>query len=143
MEAGWQSDGYQRTGCYNPECPGFVQTSNKLGLGGKIEPVSTYAGEQIEMSIYMHKVKHIFLFKAIAVYSVFLGQPKWKLVAEDTGNRFRLLARYMNESEAIKDAENVLPNVTNPECYDLQMGNLNNFGTHFFYDGPGYSDKCL
>ncbi|KAL1169373.1 hypothetical protein V6Z11_A05G142200 [Gossypium hirsutum] len=55
MEAGWQSDGYQRTGCYNPECPGFVQTSNKLGLGGKIEPVSTYAGEQIEMSIYMHK----------------------------------------------------------------------------------------
>lgn len=49
----------------------------------------------------------------------------------------------MNESGAIKDAENVLPNVTNPERYDLQMGNLNNFGTHFFYGGPGYSDKCL
>ncbi|KAH1066425.1 hypothetical protein J1N35_031412 [Gossypium stocksii] len=70
------------------------------------------------------------------------GQPKWKLVAEDTGNRFRLLARYMDESEAIKDAENVVPNVTNPECYDLQMGNLNNFATNFF-GGPGYSDKCL
>ncbi|MBA0867094.1 hypothetical protein Goshw_027124 [Gossypium schwendimanii] len=56
---------------------------------------------------------------------------------------FSKIMRYMNESGAIKDAENVLPNVTNPERYDLQMGNLNNFGTHFFYGGPGYSDKCL
>ncbi|KAK8683022.1 hypothetical protein V6N13_039097 [Hibiscus sabdariffa] len=40
VEAGWQSDGYKKTGCYNLECPGFVQTSHKLTLGGKIVPIS-------------------------------------------------------------------------------------------------------
>ncbi|KAK8678739.1 hypothetical protein V6N13_144226 [Hibiscus sabdariffa] len=53
----WTSDGYQRTGCYNLECPGFVQTSHKLTLGGKIEPVSRYGGDQFEISIYIHKDK--------------------------------------------------------------------------------------
>ncbi|KAK8988702.1 hypothetical protein V6N11_030081 [Hibiscus sabdariffa] len=52
--------------------------------------------------------------------------------------------RYVDESRAIKDADphNLAPLVSRPECYDLQMGNINNYGTHFFYSGPGFSDKC-
>ncbi|KAK9029610.1 hypothetical protein V6N11_026720 [Hibiscus sabdariffa] len=56
----WTSDGYKKTGCYNLECPGFVQTSHKLTLGGKIVPISQYG-----------------------------GQEEWKLVAADNGNRCR------------------------------------------------------
>ncbi|GMP42074.1 hypothetical protein CsSME_00011937 [Camellia sinensis var. sinensis] len=33
IEAGWQRDAYQHTGCYNLRCPGFIQTSNKMALG--------------------------------------------------------------------------------------------------------------
>ncbi|KAH9713153.1 NEP-interacting protein 1 [Citrus sinensis] len=36
----WTSDGYQSTGCYNLDCPGFVQTNKNIALGGSIEPVS-------------------------------------------------------------------------------------------------------
>ncbi|XP_022714530.1 uncharacterized protein LOC111274159 [Durio zibethinus] len=38
----WTSDGYEKTGCYNLECPGFVQTDNKVVLGSLLEPVFTY-----------------------------------------------------------------------------------------------------
>ena len=49
---------------------------------------------------------------------------------------------YIDDSGAVKDAENLVPYVTKPSCYDLQLGNVNKFGTHFFFGGPGYSDKC-
>ncbi|XP_022715079.1 uncharacterized protein LOC111274590 [Durio zibethinus] len=50
--------------------------------------------------------------------------------------------RYMDESGSIKDTANVEPYVTRPGCYDSQMGDMKNFGTHFHFGGPGYSDKC-
>ncbi|XVF86753.1 hypothetical protein PTKIN_Ptkin18bG0067900 [Pterospermum kingtungense] len=53
----WTSDGYQRTGCYNLECPGFVQTCKEIGLGGNIKPVSTYGGTQFEINIIIFKDK--------------------------------------------------------------------------------------
>ncbi|KAM7272851.1 hypothetical protein ACFE04_027515 [Oxalis oulophora] len=41
----WTSDGYQYTGCYNLRCQGFVQTNNKVVVGGTIHPLSTYDGD--------------------------------------------------------------------------------------------------
>ncbi|XP_056176543.1 uncharacterized protein LOC115694055 [Syzygium oleosum] len=51
----WTSDGYQQTGCYNLECPGFVQTSSKIALGSRILPVSTYGGKQYDITIGITK----------------------------------------------------------------------------------------
>ncbi|KAK8988706.1 hypothetical protein V6N11_030085 [Hibiscus sabdariffa] len=176
----WTSDGYQKTGCYNLECPGFVQTSNKLTLGGKIEPVSRYGGDQFEISIYIHKDKKsgnwwLRIMEIDVGYwpgSIFnklsdrANTAGWggEIVNSGSSGRHTFTQmgsghfpnegyrkasyirnlRYVDESGAIKDAEphNVSPLVTRPECYDLQMGNLNNYGTHFFYGGPGFSDKC-
>ena len=56
-----QVDGYQNTGCYNLQCPGFVQIDGVLALGGSIEPVSIYNGEQREIQFIVKKVTLICL----------------------------------------------------------------------------------
>ncbi|GMI82113.1 hypothetical protein like AT2G44220 [Hibiscus trionum] len=175
----WTRDGYQKTGCYNLECPGFVQTSSKLTLGGKLEPVSTYAGEQFEMAIYVHKDKKsgnwwlrlqeidvgywpgsIFTKLSDRAEVIIWGgeivnsEPQGRHTSTQMGSghfpseglgkaSYIRNLRYVDESGAINDAQKVVPLVTKPQCYDLQMGNIKNYGTHFFYGGPGYSDKCL
>ncbi|KAL3537244.1 hypothetical protein ACH5RR_000610 [Cinchona calisaya] len=55
IEAGWISDDYQSTGCYNLQCSGFVQTNNNVALGGTITPFSTYEGSQFEITILVWK----------------------------------------------------------------------------------------
>ncbi|KAM0922923.1 hypothetical protein ACQ4PT_005864 [Festuca glaucescens] len=40
--------------CYDHECPGFVQVG-KIGLGGRISPVSIYNGPQYEMNVLLFK----------------------------------------------------------------------------------------
>ncbi|XAR67657.1 hypothetical protein NMG60_11002502 [Bertholletia excelsa] len=47
----WTSDGYQTTGCYDLDCPGFVQMSKKFGVGSPIAPVSIYAEESFEILV--------------------------------------------------------------------------------------------
>ncbi|XP_068655235.1 protein neprosin-like [Aristolochia californica] len=51
IEAGWVADGYHNTGCYNLICPGFIQVSNKVPLGAYFTQVSTYGGEQHEITL--------------------------------------------------------------------------------------------
>ncbi|CAN0886005.1 hypothetical protein LINGRAHAP2_LOCUS15250 [Linum grandiflorum] len=51
----WTRDEYQSTGCYNLECPGFVQTSSKYAFGVGISPVSTYGGPQFQISLTIRK----------------------------------------------------------------------------------------
>ncbi|XP_068651763.1 protein neprosin-like [Aristolochia californica] len=50
----WTNDSYN-TGCYNLLCPGFVQTSTEVSLGGALGPVSTYEGDQYIMSLIIFK----------------------------------------------------------------------------------------
>ncbi|KAK2654521.1 hypothetical protein Ddye_014377 [Dipteronia dyeriana] len=51
----WTSDGYQNTGCYNLQCPGFVQIDKGLALGGLMEPVSSYNGSQFEILLIVKR----------------------------------------------------------------------------------------
>ncbi|XP_047341259.1 uncharacterized protein LOC124944954 [Impatiens glandulifera] len=53
----WTSDGDRKTGCYDHDCNGFVQTSRALTLGGTIDPISTYGGNQYEMFVTIFKDK--------------------------------------------------------------------------------------
>ncbi|KAI3935342.1 hypothetical protein MKW98_027162 [Papaver atlanticum] len=49
-----------------------------------------------------------------------------------------------DENNMIRDPENVKKEVTNPNCYDLEIDN-DHYGTNgydFYYVGPGYNDKC-
>ncbi|MCO5568362.1 hypothetical protein L7F22_022061 [Adiantum nelumboides] len=52
----WTSDSYTNTGCYNLDCPGFVQVSSSILLGAPIKPASTYAGSQFDLNpVYVYK----------------------------------------------------------------------------------------
>ncbi|XP_066342252.1 protein neprosin-like [Miscanthus floridulus] len=51
----WTRDGYQTTGCYNLNCPGFIQTNNQFAIGGSISPVSSYGGSQFDIDILIWK----------------------------------------------------------------------------------------
>ncbi|KAG9440827.1 hypothetical protein H6P81_020992 [Aristolochia fimbriata] len=41
-----QRDGYNRTGCWNLECPGFVQVNRKIPIGIAIQSTAIYGGQQ-------------------------------------------------------------------------------------------------
>ncbi|XP_065855064.1 protein neprosin-like [Euphorbia lathyris] len=51
----WTRDNFNQTGCYNLNCPGFVQVSNVIALGADLHPVSTYDGPQFDLVITVHK----------------------------------------------------------------------------------------
>ncbi|XP_059446622.1 protein neprosin-like [Corylus avellana] len=53
----WTRDGYQRTGCYNLDCPGFVQVNRRFAIGSPIKPVSSYNSKQYEIGITIYKNK--------------------------------------------------------------------------------------
>ncbi|GMP42066.1 hypothetical protein CsSME_00011932 [Camellia sinensis var. sinensis] len=55
IEAGWQRDAYNTTGCYNLFCSGFIQTSNKMALGGTISSISAYGSSQYEYNFLVWK----------------------------------------------------------------------------------------
>ncbi|KAG7558675.1 Neprosin [Arabidopsis thaliana x Arabidopsis arenosa] len=55
IEVGWHSDTYNVTGCYNLQCPGFIQTSNNIVLGGTVTPVSAFEGKQFEITVSVWK----------------------------------------------------------------------------------------
>ncbi|XP_052734768.1 uncharacterized protein LOC108342362 isoform X1 [Vigna angularis] len=44
----WTTDNYNKTGCYNIRCPGFVQTSKKIYLGQRITNTSICGGQTID-----------------------------------------------------------------------------------------------
>ncbi|KAJ8449247.1 hypothetical protein Cgig2_002379 [Carnegiea gigantea] len=49
--AGWIKDSGKSTGCFNMVCPGFVQVSRRIPIGMILHPLSTYGGEQYEISL--------------------------------------------------------------------------------------------
>jgi hypothetical protein len=47
----WTADGYGTTGCYNLDCPGFVQTSSSLHLGAGFSNYSVAGGPQYQVTL--------------------------------------------------------------------------------------------
>ncbi|XP_066337548.1 protein neprosin-like [Miscanthus floridulus] len=54
----WTRDAYNKTGCYNLLCSGFIQTSNQIAIGATnsyLSPVSIYGGSQYDITILVWK----------------------------------------------------------------------------------------
>ncbi|XP_004509631.1 protein neprosin-like [Cicer arietinum] len=51
----WTADGYNKTGCYNLLCSGFVQTNHQIALGSGITPISTYNGQQYGIMLMVRR----------------------------------------------------------------------------------------
>ncbi|KAI3914521.1 hypothetical protein MKW92_009282 [Papaver armeniacum] len=48
----------------------------------------------------------------------------------------------VDENNEAKDPEDVKRIVSDPNCYDLKIGNEHKNGYGFYYGGPGYNDNC-
>ncbi|KAE9593535.1 putative neprosin [Lupinus albus] len=52
----WTRDAYEKNGCHNLLCPGFVQTDKRVALGAALsKPVSSYNGNQFDISLMVWK----------------------------------------------------------------------------------------
>ncbi|KAL6005969.1 hypothetical protein ACLOJK_040014 [Asimina triloba] len=51
----WTGDGFNKTGCFNLLCPGFVQVSQDIVLGADITPLSAYNGTQYVIDLLVYK----------------------------------------------------------------------------------------
>ncbi|KAM0930029.1 hypothetical protein ACQ4PT_001209 [Festuca glaucescens] len=54
FHAGWRNGKLNKT-CFDRDCPGFVQISHNVGLGGRVQPVSVYNGPQYVINILIFK----------------------------------------------------------------------------------------
>ncbi|KAK1257488.1 hypothetical protein QJS04_geneDACA023108 [Acorus gramineus] len=50
-----QVDGYQKTGCFNMMCPGFVQVNQKVTPGSVLAPLSTFRGDQYFINLLIFR----------------------------------------------------------------------------------------
>ncbi|XP_074568111.1 protein neprosin-like [Curcuma longa] len=51
----WTANGYYNTGCYNLLCPGFIQVSQNITLGGVLDPTSIYNGTQYVLDTVIYR----------------------------------------------------------------------------------------
>ncbi|KAG6538463.1 hypothetical protein ZIOFF_003586 [Zingiber officinale] len=51
----WTADGFQKQGCYDLQCPGFVQVSRDVPLGGTISPLSQIDGTQYYIRLLIYR----------------------------------------------------------------------------------------
>ncbi|XP_061374670.1 protein neprosin-like [Gastrolobium bilobum] len=49
------SDNSKKTGCFNVQCPGFVQTDKEIYLGALVDNTSTYGGKMFVITSYLHQ----------------------------------------------------------------------------------------
>ncbi|XP_057999309.1 uncharacterized protein LOC131178364 [Hevea brasiliensis] len=66
----WTSDLNGRTGCYNLDCAGFVQTNEDIAWGAILARISTYGGPQYTIDIRIKKfVSRLAKWKLLAIFS--------------------------------------------------------------------------
>ncbi|XP_017428547.1 uncharacterized protein LOC108336586 [Vigna angularis] len=51
LYASWTNDNYHKTGCYNVQCPGFIQIDRKIYIGAPFIHSSSYGGQ---IYVYIH-----------------------------------------------------------------------------------------
>ncbi|ESQ49655.1 hypothetical protein EUTSA_v10022139mg, partial [Eutrema salsugineum] len=51
----WTRDTYQKTGCLNLDCPGFVQVPSDYAIGAAFAPISSYGSNQYDITMAIWK----------------------------------------------------------------------------------------
>ncbi|CAD5332052.1 unnamed protein product [Arabidopsis thaliana] len=175
----WTSDSYQATGCYNLLCSGFIQTNNKIAIGAAISPLSTFKGNQFDITILIWKdpkmgnwwmglgdstlvgywPAELFTHLADHATTVEWGGEVVNTRASGRHTTTQMgsghfpdegfgKASYFRNLEVV-DSDNSLVPVhdvkilaENTECYDIKSSYSNEWGTYFYYGGPGFNPRC-
>ncbi|XP_020112704.1 uncharacterized protein LOC109727171 [Ananas comosus] len=176
----WTSDGYNKTGCYNLVCSGFVQTNNQIIIGGPIAPISTYDGDQFEITLTVWKDPKTGdwwlgwgsntvtvgywpskLYTHLSAYSTFVEYGGEIVDARANGQHTQTQmgsghfpaegyrkASYFRNVELVNSANTLYsppslsPLVTDANCYDIAVSSNTDWGTYFYYGGPGRNPNC-
>ncbi|CAL9230779.1 unnamed protein product [Arabidopsis halleri] len=175
----WTSDSYQATGCYNLLCSGFIQTNNKIAIGAAISPLSTFKGNQFDITILIWKdpkmgnwwmglgdstlvgywPAELFTHLADHATTVEWGGEVVNTRASGRHTTTQMgsghfpdegfgKASYFRNLEVV-DSDNSLVPVRdvkilaeNTECYDIKSSHNTEWGTYFYYGGPGFNPRC-
>ncbi|KAJ6697327.1 hypothetical protein OIU85_003676 [Salix viminalis] len=175
----WTSDSYQATGCYNLLCAGFVQTHSRIAIGASISPLSSYTGNQYDISILIWKDPKLGnwwmsfgdgtlvgywpaeLFTHLAKHATMVewggevvnSRADGKHTATQMGSGhfaedgfgkasyFRNL-EIVDSDNSLSSARSISTMAENTNCYNIQSSYSNEWGTHFYYGGPGSNPRC-
>ncbi|GFP92458.1 hypothetical protein PHJA_001390000 [Phtheirospermum japonicum] len=170
IEAGWQSDAYQATGCYNLLCSGFIQVNSAIAMGASISPVSSYRSPQYDISILIWKFGNdyvmgywpSFLFSNLADSASMIQWGGEVVNSEPDGHHtstqmgsgsfpedgfgkssyFRNI-QVVDSSNNLKAPKDLGTFTEKSNCYDVQTGKNDDWGHYFYYGGPGRNPNCL
>ncbi|CAN6373651.1 unnamed protein product [Urochloa humidicola] len=173
----WTRDAYQKTGCYNLGCSGFVQTNNQIAIGGTLAPQSVYGGSQYEICFLVWKDPNsgnwwmklggtnvgywpscIFTHLQKSASNVQCGGEVASFENGQTSTQmgsghfpvegFRKASyirniQYIDSSNYLRSAKGLSLVTPAPNCYNAKSGtSSNDWGTYFFYGGPGRNPNC-
>ncbi|KAI3826920.1 hypothetical protein L1987_00980 [Smallanthus sonchifolius] len=179
IEAGWQSTSYDHDGCYNHDCPGFMQTNNEIALGGTISPTSQVDGSQYDITILIWKdpkegdwwmqlgdgevigywPASVFTHLSESASMIYWGG---EIINNNTHGHhtstqmgsghfpeegFRKASYVKNiqtvdETVTLRTPEDLTTYISGRSCYDVKKGINDDWGSYFFYGGPGRNHKC-
>ncbi|CAA6659097.1 unnamed protein product [Spirodela intermedia] len=163
----WTSDAYQATGCYNLLCSGFIQVSSEIAMGASIFPVSSYHGSQFDISILVWKDPKLgnwwmqfgndyvlgywpaFLFSYLADSASMIEWGGEVVNSEPDGQHTatQMGSGHFPEEDRRRVQQSEGPRgmgafTEQSNCYDVQNGNNDDWGSFFYYGGPGKGDNC-
>ncbi|KAM3685986.1 hypothetical protein ACJW31_11G162100 [Castanea mollissima] len=160
----WTNNGYQ-SGCYNQQCPGFVQIDNRIAFGATFLPYSVYGVRQD--NVYGHWwlqlantylmgywPASLFLFLSNGASRVTWGgevinkgfgeqhttaQMGNGHFAEEGPTRASFIQnlKVIDHEQVLRRPRDIHEIVTNPSCYNLLRQN-----DFFYYGGRGRSFLC-
>ncbi|KAL5757655.1 hypothetical protein ACOSP7_020266 [Xanthoceras sorbifolium] len=156
----WTSDGYQKTGCFNIDCPGFVLIDRSFAFGGALTPDNESGNWWVGVAERILGYWPGLLFTGLADHAtaVILGgellnknvdghhtttQMGSGHFPEGPGKAsYFANTGYYNEIGNFVIETKLIPSATKSSCYDVKIVEHTN-GTYFYYGGPGFSFNCL
>ncbi|KDP23747.1 hypothetical protein JCGZ_23580 [Jatropha curcas] len=175
----WTSDSYQATGCYNLLCAGFVQTNSRIAIGAAISPVSSFEGNQFDITILIWKDPKLGnwwmgfgdntlvgywpaeLFTHLANHATMvewggevvnsrangrhtstqMGSGHFAEEGFGKASYFRNL-EIVDSDNSLSSAQDISILAENTNCYNIKNSYNNQWGTYFYYGGPGNNPLC-
>ncbi|KAL6349640.1 hypothetical protein AAG906_041046 [Vitis piasezkii] len=143
----WTHQRLGRTrGCYDLDCPGFVQTCSDFIIGSPIKPVSEYGTNQFYITITIYKDIQSGNWW-VKLQDKDLGYWPSSIITSSSATLTTLTwgGEILNSNlgghhTATKMGSGRFPG--DKFGKSIQKDTKSKFGTYFFYGGPGRSDKC-
>ncbi|KVH89343.1 protein of unknown function DUF239 [Cynara cardunculus var. scolymus] len=160
----WTSDAYQATGCYNLLCSGFIQINNEVALGASISPLSKYHGSQYDISILIWKVLGYWPASLFSYLSESASMIQWGGEVVNSASDGQHTTTQMGSghfpeegfskssyfrnvqivdgSNSLRAPKDVDTFTEQANCYNVQTGKNDGWGSYIYYGGPGRNPNC-